>query len=98
PDEPGQFAFAEAGRVRRILERSGWSEIDIRPVDVACVLPETELVGYFTRFGPVGQALGEVDEQVRAEVVETVRPAFDTFVHGTEVRFTAACWLVCARA
>ncbi|MFJ8635703.1 class I SAM-dependent methyltransferase [Streptomyces sp. NPDC093568] len=98
PDEPGQFAFADSGRVHRILAESGWSAIDIRPVDVACALPERELVRYFTRLGPVGQALPGVDERTRAKVVETVRAAFDGFVEGAEVRFTAGCWMVGARA
>ena len=98
PDGPGQFAFADPDRIRGILADSGWSGVDIQPVDVACALPEGELVRYFTRLGPVGLALRELDEQTRAQVVETVRAAFDTFVHGTEVRFTAACWLVDARA
>ncbi|MFD9463899.1 class I SAM-dependent methyltransferase [Streptomyces sp. NPDC060027] len=98
PDAPGQFAFADADRVRRLLEESGWTGIGIRPVDAACVLPEAELVPYFSRFGPVGIALRETDEPTRARVVETVRAAFDPFVHGTEVRFTAACWQIDAHA
>ncbi|WP_328504244.1 class I SAM-dependent methyltransferase [Streptomyces sp. NBC_00457] len=98
PDQPGQFAFADRDRVHRILEESGWTGIDIRPIDVECVLPESELVPYFTRFGPVGQVLPEVDEQTRAQVVETARAAFDPFVHGTEVHFTGACWFVGAQA
>ncbi|MEU9954525.1 methyltransferase domain-containing protein [Streptomyces sp. NPDC050982] len=98
PDEPGQFAFADADRVRRILAEAGWTGIDIQPKDVTCTLPESELIRYFTRFGPVGLILGEADEQTRAKVVETVRAAFDPFVQGTEVRFTAASWLVGARA
>lgn len=98
PDEPGQFAFADPDRVHRILEESGWTGIDIRPIDVVCTLPETELVRYFTRLGPVGQILPAADERTRAQVIETVRAAFDTYVQGTEVRFTAACWTVGARA
>ncbi|MER6417930.1 class I SAM-dependent methyltransferase [Streptomyces sp. NPDC001137] len=98
PDEPGQFAFADADRVRGILAESGWAGIDIRPIDVPCALPENELVHYLTRLGPVGLALGRVDEQTRAHVTDTVRAAFDPFVQGTEVRFTAACWLVDAHA
>ncbi|WP_030930800.1 class I SAM-dependent methyltransferase [Streptomyces sp. NRRL S-646] len=98
PDEPGQFAFADPDRIRRILADSGWTGIGIRPVDVACALPESELVHYLTRLGPVGLALGGVDEQTRARVIDTVRAAFDPFVQGTEVRFTAACWLVDAHA
>ncbi|MEU9190987.1 methyltransferase domain-containing protein [Streptomyces sp. NPDC048484] len=98
PDEPGQFAFADPDRVRRILEESGWTGVDIRPVDVACALPESELVPYFTRLGPLGLVLREADERTRAHVIETVRAAFDPFLQGAEFRFTAACWTVGARA
>ncbi|WP_328492140.1 class I SAM-dependent methyltransferase [Streptomyces sp. NBC_00414] len=98
PDEPGQFAFADRDRVRRILEESGWSGVDIQPLDVVCTLPESELVDFFTRFGPLGLVLGEADERTRAHIVETVRAAFDPYTQGTEVRFTAACWTVGARA
>ena len=98
PDAPGQFAFADQHRVRHILEASGWREIDIRAIDLVCTLPESELLRYLTRLGPVGLALQEVDEPTRAKVIEAIRPAFDAYVHGAEVRFTAACWTVTARA
>ena len=97
PDAPGQFFLADRHRISSILEESGWAEVDIRSIDVDCTLPETELVGYITRLGPVGLALQEADEHTRAQVIETARTAFDPYVHGTEVRFTAACWMVGAR-
>ena len=98
PDEPGQFAFADRDRVYSILEKAGWSEIDIRPLDVACTLPEHELNAYIARLGPLGRALQQLDEQKRARIIDAVRAAFDPFVHGAEVRFTAGCWTVGARA
>lgn len=98
PDAPGQFAFASDQRVRGILKDSEWSNVEFRPVDIACAMPERELVGYFTRFGPVGMALQNADEGTRMRVIEAVRPAFDRYLHGDEVRFTAACWMVSARA
>lgn len=98
PDEPGQFGFADARRVRRILKESGWTGIRIQPIDVACTLPEPDLIPYFTRFGLVGRVLHEVDDATRAQVIHTVRDAFEPFVFGTEVRYTAACWMVSARA
>jgi SAM-dependent methyltransferase len=98
PDAPGQFAFANDQRVRGILRDSGWSGIECQAVDLDCALPETELVGYFTRFGPVGVALQNADEHTRAQVIDAVRPAFDRYVHGDDVRFTAACWMVSASA
>jgi len=98
PGAPGQFAFADRHRVYAILEESGWAEIDIQSIDVACSLPEKELVPYLTRLGPVGLVLQETDDRTRRQVIETVRAAFEPYVHGAEVRFTAACWMVGARA
>jgi len=98
PDEPGQFAFGDRARVRRILEDSGWSEIDIQPIDVPSTMPEEALVRYFTRFGPVGRILQGADELTRRRVIEAVRPAFDPYVQGLDVRFVSACWMVRARA
>lgn len=98
PDAPGQFAFADQRRVHRILEESGWAGIDIQPIDVPCTLPEKELVRYLTRLGPLGLILHEADDRTRTQVIETVRAAFEPYVHGAEVRFNAACWMIGARA
>jgi SAM-dependent methyltransferase len=98
PDAPGQFALANADRVASILLESGWNDIEIQPLDVPCTLPETALLRYVTQLGPVGRILQEADEATRTRVIEVVRPAFDPYVHGAEVRFTAACWMVTARA
>jgi SAM-dependent methyltransferase len=93
-DAPGQFAFANEDRVHAILEKSGWTGIAIRPIDVACTLPASELDRYVTRFGPVGRVLQAADDSTRTQVGETVRAAFDPYVHGAQVRYTAACWMV----
>ena len=98
PREPGQFGFAERAHVRDILAASGWRDVDITPVDVPCAFPEAELDLYLSRLGPVGRALQTVDERTRDKVLAVVRPAFDPYLHGAEVRFTAACWVVSARA
>lgn len=94
PGERGQLAFGDPQRVREILERSGWSAIDIRPIDVECALPAEHLVAYLTRLGPVGVALQGADEQTRARVIDAARAAFEPYVHGADVRFNAACWMV----
>jgi SAM-dependent methyltransferase len=98
PGEPGQFAFADRDRVDSILRSAGWTGIDIQPLDVACTLPERELQLYITRLGPLGRVLAEIDAQTRSRIVAAVRAAFAPFVQGTQVRFTAACWMVGARA
>lgn len=98
PDGPGQFAFADPRRVERILHGGGWTDVDIRPLDVACAFPASELLSYLSRMGPVGLFLQDADADTRAGVIATVRPAFEPYVHGTQVRFTAACWQLDARA
>ena len=98
PDAPGQFAFANRRRVHDILARSGWAGIDIQPIDFECTLPEAELTRHATRFGPLGRVLHEADDRTRARVIDAVRTAFEPYVHGTEVRYIAACWMVGARA
>ena len=98
PNAPGQFAFADRKRVHRILEEGGWIGIEIKALDVVCGFPEKELVRYFTRFGPLGRVFEQAEEQTRAEIINTVRRAFEPYVQGSQVRFTAACWDVSARA
>ena len=44
------------------------------------------------------RTLDDVDASTRVEVTEVVRAAFEPFVQGAEVRFTAACWMIGARS
>jgi SAM-dependent methyltransferase len=98
PNTPGQFGFADADRVRRILQAAGWKHIDIRPVDVPIQMAEPDLLAYVTTMGPAGLAMREVDDPTRARIAEAVRAAFDPFVRDGVAHFNAACWLVSARA
>jgi SAM-dependent methyltransferase len=96
PDAPGQFAFADENRVRRILEASDWKDISVRPIDVEGRLSEEDLLAYVTKLGPVGVALREADESTRTRVAEVLRAAFESYVQDGVARFTMACWLVSA--
>lgn len=97
PAAPGQFAFADADRVRGILEPE-WSDIDIQPLDVTCTLSADDLATYAARMGRVGQMLPDLNEATRTTVINAVNQAFQPFVADGVARFTAACWLVRARA
>jgi SAM-dependent methyltransferase len=98
PGAPGQFGFADGDRVRRILAASGWSDIDVSPLDVPTEIAEPDLVSYVTRMGPAGLALQAMEEGARAEAAKAIRAAFDPFVQDGAARFTGACWLGTARA
>jgi SAM-dependent methyltransferase len=98
PDAPGQFAFGDRQRVQRILEDSGWTDIDIRSIDIPCSFPEPELVGYLSRLGPVGRVLHDTAEPERTRIIQEIRGAFDPYVHDGQVIYNAACWMISARA
>ncbi|UXA16965.1 class I SAM-dependent methyltransferase [Mycobacterium sp. SMC-4] len=94
---PGPFAFADAHRIQAVLRDGGWTDVDIRPVDVACTMRERDLPAYLTRMGSVGRRLRTVDTQTRAQVITALSQAYTQFVVDGEVRYTAACWMVHAR-
>ncbi len=98
PNAPGQFAFADDARVRQILESSGWSSIEIARADVACQVPETRLMAFATRLGPIAAALREVDPATAEKIIAALPAAYAPFLRGDAAHFNAACWLVTARA
>lgn len=95
---PGPFAFADESRVASMLEQSGWEDIDIQSIDFVCRFPERDLVTYVMHVGPLARVIEATDSQLREQVFKTVRAAFDPYVQGSEMRFTAACWEVSARS
>jgi SAM-dependent methyltransferase len=97
PAAPGQFAFADPGRVEGILSTAGWRDVDIQPLDVACTMTVDDLETYMTRVGPVSLALPGLDEDRRRAVIDAVWRGFQPFLADGEARFTAACWMVRAR-
>lgn len=94
PGAPGPFAFSEKARIEEILTGAGWDGLEVGPDDMPCAFPESDLNRYLARIGPIGAALREADDALRAEVVRVARAAYQPFVAGDEVRFTARCWSV----
>lgn len=97
PDALGQFAFADAARVEKILRDAGWDAIDISPIDVPCRLPAGDLSTYVRRMGRVGMTLPDLEEGLRATVEVALDEAFAGFVTDGAASFDCACWLVRAR-
>lgn len=98
PNAPGQFAFADREKVRSILSASGWSDIEVRPSDIACEVDARDMMAFLTRLGPGGAALREAGPETAEKLTAALSAAFATFVENDAARFTAACWLVTARA
>lgn len=97
-DGPGQFAFADPERTRRMLEDGGWRHVQFAPLDVECAFPAQALDYYLAKLGPVGVALRDADDAARGKVIAAVRGAMLPYVSGDQVIYNAACWLISASA
>jgi SAM-dependent methyltransferase len=102
PSAPGPFAFADAGRLRTILETAGFSDIGIEKFAGAMNLgsePGHAAFQATSLMGPTARALRNADEATRYRVMDAITQALTEFQTGDEsIRLGTACWLVSARA
>ena len=97
-NKPGPFGLADADRTHGFLDQSGWSQIDLKPTDMECSFPATELVNFFTHVGPLGAYLSELEHGAATDIIEEIRSAYASHTFGDQIKFTAACWEITARA
>jgi len=96
PREPGPFAFADADRLRGVLNEAGFSRIAIDPFN-------TEIGGFgldealslALRVGPLGKLLRETPGQ-QERVVAAVRAALAGHIDDGIVRLASGTWIVAA--
>ena len=102
PGAPGPFAFADAERLRGILEIAGFSAIQIDPFQGFMNLghtPEGAAFQSTNLMGPTSRALRDVDQATRARVMAAIVDALAKMqTGGGEIRLRTACWLVSATA
>jgi SAM-dependent methyltransferase len=98
PDAPGPFAFADAERVRRILSRSGFAEIESNRLTEKVgggTLDET--ASMLMQLGPLSSVLEDIDETTRKAISADIRAALAEFESSGRVWIAAVTWLVTAR-
>ena len=97
PDAPGPFAFANPDRVRGILEKAGFADIDITAHDEQVGSGDLEaMLAVCSRVGALGKILRE-NPELRAAALPAVRSALAAHDGPDGVRLNAATWLVTAR-
>lgn len=103
PEDPGPFAFANAQRVRSILESAGFTAVALEPVeymiDLAVGLGLDAAVTTAMEIGPASRALDGQPEPLRAAAALSIRELLAPHLdQGGSVRLPGAVWIVTARA
>ena len=100
-DEPGPFAFADAGRVERILTDAGFESVRVEPHDVEMRPPDEPdaVAQWLIEVGPAGAAYRAATASDQAAARAGVSRLLDRFrVAGQGYRLPTGIWLVTARA
>lgn len=100
PEDPGQFAFGDRGRVERILGEAGFRQLRFEPIDRQIWMGDSvaEVVAGAGKFGPLARAFAGAEpaaiEKAKQAIAEVLAPH-----EGPDgVRLPGACWLVQASA
>jgi SAM-dependent methyltransferase len=97
PNAPGPFAFANPDRVRGILEKAGFREIEIAARDELVGSGDLDtMLEVCSQVGALGKILREHPE-FRAATLPAVRSALAAHAGPDGVRLNAATWVVTAR-
>jgi len=99
PDAPGPFSLADAGRITRLLEPAGWSEVIVEEhTDPMWLGRDPEDVVAFMLSDEMGHRLveGKDPEAVQAGIEATLQ-ALGPYATPEGVVLNGACWLVTAR-
>ena len=98
PDAPGAFAFADANRVRGVLAKAGFEDIEINAHDERVGSGDIDtMLAVCMRVGALGKILRE-NPELRGATVAAVRSALAAHDGPDGVRLRAATWIVTASA
>jgi ubiquinone/menaquinone biosynthesis C-methylase UbiE len=100
PEDPGPFSFADERRVRRILERAGFSAVRLEPVDLLLDVANGQgleaAVEATLAIGPASRALDGHPPAVLAAAAASVRAALAPHQVAGAVPLGSALWVVTA--
>lgn len=98
PTAPGPFSFGAQERVTSILTSAGWSEIAFESFEPECAFPSADLPMFLENLAPIGVDFNELSDPLAAELWQAINAAYEPFIDGRSVRFTAPCWVITGRA
>ncbi len=99
PDAPGPFAFADPARVSRILERAGFAEIALEPLETELAFAGDleRTTDFMLNLGPAAALLRDASPEIASRARGAVRAALEPHSGPGGARLPAAVWIVSAR-
>jgi SAM-dependent methyltransferase len=100
-DTPGPLAFADATRVRSILESAGFEDASFVPLDHPMALGGNRGLDAAAKdaltLGPTARLLSDASDDDRAKAFVAARKALEPYARGDAVELAGAVWIVTAR-
>lgn len=96
PTAPGQFAFADAGRVQAILTAAGWQDVVLEPADVPFTLSAADFDSYLRRMGNLGATVATLPPVEADAVLAAAAEGFAPFRSEQGFAAETALWLYSA--
>ena len=98
PEAPTPFALADPGRVRAILEGSGYAGVEMEPVDepIEFGRDAEDAYGFMRTLGIVKGLTHDLDDRSRAEAFAVLRRTIAAHETADGVLFGTASWLITA--
>jgi SAM-dependent methyltransferase len=101
PGAPGPFAFGDETRVRAIVERAGFTNVRVEPLDETLTVGGGRdldaAVDFLLQIGPAAAALREAPPDAGPRVASAVRETLAAHHTADGVRLGGAAWIVTAR-
>ena len=101
PHAPGPFALADAERLSGILDRAGFTEVTIDPVDIEMMLADgggvDQAMHFVSKIGPTARVMAEMDEEARIKVNQSLREALLPHEGNGSIALKGAIWIVKAK-
>ena len=97
PDAVGPFALSDPARVRRILDDSGYADVDLTAVEAPMDFGSDVDAALHLVLGVVGWLLEGLDDASREGAIDSLRRSLTDHKTATGVLYGSAAWVITAR-
>lgn len=98
PHAPGPFAFADADRLTGILTEAGFNDVSMTPHSMDICMSQSGgidgAVYFSSQIGPVSRVLGEVDDNLKSQILGALKEALLPYDDNGRVALPGGIWIV----